>query len=111
MGDALLSMAEVNFYAELLVDMFCHMLGTIDGTMTTACAAEGYLQMSEASLDISSDMEINEFIDAVEEGEDFTILFKEVYDGLVKSCKGLIFVVTTRVVGASAVEYITATIA
>ena len=111
MGDALLSMAEVNFYAELLVDMFCHMLGTIDGTMTTACAAEGYLQMGEASLDISSDVEINEVIDAVKEGEDFTILLEEVYDGLVKPCEGLIFVITTRVVGASAVEDITATIA
>ena len=104
-------MTEVHFYAEFFVDMFCHMLGTIDGTMATACAAEGYLQMSKTSMDVSSNVEINEFIDTIKEDEDFTIFLEEVDDRLVKSCERLVFVVATRIVGTSTVEDITTTIA
>ena len=67
--------------------------------------------MGEAAFDETCHMEIDEFVDALEEGEDFSICLKEVYDGLVKSCERLVLFVTTRVVGAAAVKHIATSVA
>ena len=104
-------MTEVDFHSKLLVDMFSNVLGTIDGTMATTCAAKGDLHIGETTLLETSDMEIDEAIDAIEEGENLTIRFEEVDNGLVKTCEWLIFVVASRVMGASTIEHITTTIA
>ena len=104
-------MTNVNFHAKLFMDVFCHMLGRIDGTMTTACASEGDLQMGEASLDETCHMEIDKFVDTVEEGEDFTIGFEEIDDRLVKPGERLVLFVTARIVGAAAVKDIASSVA
>jgi hypothetical protein len=107
----LFTVTDVHLYTELLVNMFCHMLGTVNGTVTTARASEGDLQMGEAAFLETCDMEIDKAIDAFEEGEDFSIRFEEVDDGLVKSCEGFIFFVTPRIVSAATVEHIPTTVA
>jgi hypothetical protein len=104
-------MTEMDFHAELLVDVFGHMLGTIDGAMATTCASKGDLQMGETTLDVAGHMEIDETIDALEESENLTILLEEVDDGLIETCKGLVLVVATRIVSAAAVEDITTSVA
>lgn len=105
------AMTEVDFHTELLVDVFCYMLGTIDRTMATTCAAKGNLHIGETTLLETSNMEIDEAIDTIEEGENLTIRFEEVDDGLVKTSEWFIFVVASWVVGASTIEHVTATIA
>ena len=110
MGDVLFSMAEVNLHTELLVNVFCYVLGTIDGTVATTCAAKGDLHIGETTLLETGDVEIDEVIDTIEEGENFAIRFEEVDDGLVESSEWLVFVVASRIVGTSTVEYVTTTI-
>ena len=104
-------MADVDFHTKLLVDVFCHMLGTIDGTVTTACASEVNLHIGEATFLETGYMEIDKSIDTLKEGENLAIRFEEVYDRLVKSCEGFVLFVTTRVVRAAAVKHIASTIA
>ena len=59
--------------------------------MTTACATKGDLQIGEATLNETCHMEIDDFVNAVEKGEDFAIGFEKVDDGLVKPCEGFVF--------------------
>ena len=54
LGDILLTMAHAHLDAELLVDVLCQVLRTIDGTMLTARAAEGEHERREAALDVAS---------------------------------------------------------
>ena len=56
-------------------------------------------------------MEIDDFVNAVEKGEDFAIGFEKVDDGLVEPCEGFVFVVATWIVGAAAVEDVTSSVA
>ena len=104
-------MADTHLYAELLVDMLGQMLGTVDGTVLTACATEREHQRREATLDIPLDMGVGQTIDAVEEGQDLAIVLEEADDRLVETSELLIGLVTTRVMGAAAIEHITTTIA
>ena len=76
-------MAKMDFNSELLVDMFGDVLSTIDGTVTSTSTSEGNLQVGKASLLVTSHVKINKFIDTFKEGENFTILFKKVDNGLV----------------------------
>ena len=105
-------MCEVDFdVGEALVEVFGEVLGGIDATVLAAGTSEGELEVGESTLDVALHMEIGEAVDAVEEGEDFAILFKEVDDGLVESCECLVGFVATGIVGATAVEHITASVA
>ena len=99
-----------NLYTELLVDMLCKMLGTIHGAVLTACASEGEHKTGEASLDISCHMGIGKLIHRIKEGEDFSVVLKETDYRLVQSREFLVRLVTSRVVGASAIEHIATTI-
>ena len=47
MGDVLFSMAEVDFHTELLVDVFCYVLGRIDTSVLSSCASKGKHEMGE----------------------------------------------------------------
>ena len=104
-------MAEVDFHSKLLMDVFCYVLGTIDRTMATTCTAKGDLHIGETTLLETGNMEIDEAIDAIKEGENLAIRFEEVDNGLVKTCEWLIFVIASWIVGAPTIEHVTATIA
>ena len=111
MCDALLTVADAHLDAELLVDVLRQMLGGIDRAVLTTRTAEGEHQRGEATLDIAAHMSIGQLIDGVEEGEDLTVVLQESDDRLVESCEFLIGFITARVMGASAVEHIAATVA
>ena len=104
-------MRNPNLYPELLVDMLRKVLGAIYGAVLTACASEGEHKTGEASLDISRYMGIGKLIYRVEEGEDFSVVLKETDYRLIQSREFLVRLVSSRVVGASAIEHIATAIA
>ena len=95
------------FFLEVLRQMF----GTIDGTVLPSCTTEGDLEIVEVPFDEPLHMMVDEGIDGVEEGEDLAVLLEEVDDGLVKPREGLVGVVLTGVMGRSAIEDISASVA
>ena len=99
-----------NLYSEFLVDMLCKMLGTIHGAVLTACASEREHKTGEASLDISCYVGIGKLVNRIEEGEDFSVIFKETDYWLIQACELLVRLVTSRVVSASAIEHVSATV-
>ena len=95
-----------NLNSELLVDMFCKVLGAIHGAVLTACASEGEHKTGEASLDIACHVGIGKLIHRIKEGQDFTVILKETDYRLIQARKFLVWFITSRVVGASAIEHI-----
>ena len=108
--DVLLTVADAHLDAELLVDMLSEVLGGIDGTMLTTRTAKREHQRGKATLDISAHVGIGEFIDRIEEGQDFTVVLQESDDRLVESRQFLVGFISARVMGATAVKNITSTI-
>ena len=104
-------MADAHLDAELLVDMLGQVLGGIDRAVLTTGTAEAEHEGGEATLDITAHMGIGEFIDAVEEGEDLTIILQEADDGLVETGELLVRLVAAGVVGGTTVEHIATAIA
>ena len=104
-------MADVNLYAEFLVNMFAKMLGRINTSMLTSSTAETEHQTRETSLQITMNMSIRQFINTLQEGQDFAIIFKETDYRLIKSGQLLVRLISARIVRASAIEDITASIA
>ena len=103
-------MRNPNLHPELLVDMLCKVLGTIHGAVLTACASEREHKTGEASLDISCYVGIGKLVNGIEEGEDFSVILKETDYWLIQACELLVRLVTSRVVSASAIEHISATV-
>ena len=104
-------MAEPNFYAEFLVDVFGKMLRRIDGTMLTARAAKREHQRGKTTLQIAFDVGVGEFVNAFEEGCDFAIVFEEANHGFVESSELFVGFVTAWVVGRATIENVAATVA
>lgn len=104
-------MAEVHFDSEFLVEVFGYVLGTIDGTMLTSGASEGDLKVGESAVEPALGVEIDNGIDMREELEDFSVFLEEVDNGLVESGDGFVFGIATWVVGRTAVEDISASVA
>ena len=103
-------MGNPNLYSEFLVDMLCKVLGAVHGAVLTAGASEGEHKTGEASLDITCHMGIGKLVNGIEEGEDFSIVFKETDYWLIQACELLIRLITSRVVSASAIEHISAAV-
>ena len=99
-----------NLYSEFLVDMLCKMLGAIHGAVLTAGASEGEHKTGEASLDITCHMGIGKLVNGIEEGEDFSVVFKETDYWLIQASVLLVRLITSRVVRASAIEHISAAV-
>ena len=76
-------MVDAHFYTKLLVDMFGYMLCAIDRAMAASSAPKVDLEIGKASFHKTGYVKINHFVNAVEEGENFTIGLEEVDDGLV----------------------------
>ena len=93
------------------MEMFGEVLCGIDATVLASSAAEREHQVGESALDESLHMEVGQTIDALQKIEQFAVLFQKVDDGLVESRQLLVLLVTTWVVGAAAVEHISASIA
>ena len=76
-------MANTYFHAKLLVDVFCNVLSTIDRTMATTCTAKTNLHVGKAALLKTGDVEIDDFVHALKEGENLAICFKKIDDWLI----------------------------
>jgi hypothetical protein len=109
--DALLSMANMHLDAELLVKMLCQMLSGIDTTVLSASTTETEHQGCEASLYVSAYMIVSQFVYAVKEGEDLTVVLKESDYGFIETGELLIRLVATRIMSTATVKYITSAIA
>ena len=62
-------MDDMHLYAVLLIEMLCGVLGAIDGAVFAASASEVDLHVGESAGDEAFDVEVDEFVDALEEGE------------------------------------------
>ena len=87
------------------------MLGTIDTAVLSACASETDEEVGESAFEIPLDMEVHNLVDAVEECENLAVLFEEVDDWLVESGEVPVLFVSSGVVGATAVEHISTSVA
>lgn len=87
------------------------MLGTVDGTVLTAGAAEAEHERREAALQIALDMVVGKLVYGFQELQNLTVVLKETDYRLVQSRQLLIRLVAPRVVGAATVEDISAAIA
>lgn len=108
---ALLAMADIHLYAELLVDVFGEMLGRINAAVLAACASEGEHQVGESAVDISLYVCVGKLVYAVEEGEYLSVVLKEADDRLVQSGELLVRLVTSGIVSGTTVEDVATAIA
>ena len=108
---ALLAMADIHLYAELLMDVFGEMLGRINAAVLAACASEGEHQIGESTVDISLNVCVGKLIDAVEEGEYLSVVLKEADDRFVQSGELLVRLVSSRIVSGTTVEDVASAIA
>ena len=108
--DMLLAMDYMHLNPKLLMDMFSQMLGTVDATVLTTRTAKREHERGEAALNVTAHMGISQLIDAVEEGENLTVVFQETDDRLVHTRELFVGLVTTGVMSATAVEHIASAI-
>jgi hypothetical protein len=83
--DPLLAVSDMHFDAKLLVDMLSQMLGTVNTSMLSTRTPEAEHQIGKASLYISCHMLIGQSVNMFEELYDFSIVFQETDDRLVKT--------------------------
>ena len=108
---ALLTMADIHLYTELLVDVFGEMLGRINAAVLASCASEGEHQVGESAVDIALYVCVGKLVYAVEEGEYLSVVLKEADDGLVQSGELLVRLVTSGIVSGTTVEDVASAIA
>lgn len=78
--------------------------------MLTARATKAEHQTGETALQIAVNVSIGKLIYRVKEGEDFAVGFEEAYHWFVQSRQLFVWLIASWVMGASAVEYIAATV-
>ena len=99
-------MHHVHLHPELLMQMLCKMLRRIHATVLSASTSEREHEACKSTFDISFHMGVCQFVDAVQEGENLTIVFQETNYRLVKTRKLLVRLITTGAMGGAAVENI-----
>ena len=104
-------MHDLHLDAELLMDVLCQMLCTVDAAMLTASTAETKHQTREPPLDIARHMMVGKGIDMLEELHNLAVVLKEAYHWLVESRQLFIRFIASGVVRRTAVEDIAASIA
>ena len=103
-------MNQMNTNVIFLLEMLGQMFGTIDRSVLPTGATEGHLEVGEIPFDIALYMMVHQGINRLQEGQYLTVIFKEVNDRLVQTRHGLIRVVSTRIMGGTAVEDVPASI-
>ena len=107
----LFTMTNLHFYTKLPVNMFGKMLRRIYTAMLTACTSETEHQRGETTLHVAVYMMVGKCIDMIQELQYLTIILQESDNRLIQTRQLLIRLVSARVMGTSAVEDITSTIA
>ena len=111
LGDVLLTMCDTYLNSEFTVDMLCKVLCGINAAVTPSGTSEREHEVGESAVDEALDMEVGKSVNTFKELENLSVLLKEVDYRLVKSCQRLVLVISSGVVGASAVEHIPASVA
>ena len=109
--DVLLAVHDLHLDAELLMDVLCQMLCTVDAAMLTASTAETKHQTREPPLDIARHMMVGKGIDMLQKLHDLAVVLKEAYHRLVESRQFFIRFIASGIVRRTAVEDIAASIA
>lgn len=109
--NALFAVGDVNTDAVFGVEVLREMLGAINGAMLAASAAEREHEVGEATLEVTFDMMVGQTVNAIEEGEDLTIVLEETDDRLIQASELFVSLITTRVVRGTTVEDIATTVA
>lgn len=104
-------MYDLYLNAELLMNVLCQMLRTVDTAVLTARTAKAEHKTREASLDIACHMMVGKGIDMLQELHNLAVVLKEAYHWLVESRQFFIRFITSGVVRRTAVEDIAAAIA
>ena len=107
----LFTMTNLHFYTKLPVNMFGKMLRRIYTAMLTACTSETEHQRGETTLHVAVYMMVGKCINMIQELQYLTIILQESDNRLIQTRQLLIRLVSARVMGTSAVEDITSTIA
>ena len=103
-------MNEVYLNVVFLFEVLGQMFGAIDGAMLPAGTAESHLEMREVTFKEALYMMVHQFIDALQERENLTILLQKVNDRLVAARERLVLLVFSRIMGRAAVEDISSAI-
>ena len=109
-ADALFAVYEAYLDAKLLVEVGSEVLGTIYRTVLPAGAAEGEHEVGEAPFDVPPAMGIGKMIDGIEESKDFTVVLKELDYSFVHSRQLFVGLVTSGIMGRTAVKHIASAI-
>ena len=109
--DSLFAVGEVHDDTIFPMEMLRQVLGAIDGAVLSAGASEGEHQVGESPLEVAFYVGIRQAVDRIEECQDLAVVFQETYYLLVQACQLLVRLVAAGVVGAAAVEDITAPVA
>ena len=109
--DILFAMDYPHLHSEFLMDMLGEMLCGINTAMLTAGATKAEHQRRETALDIATHMGIGQLIYRVEEGEYLAVVLEESDYRFVETREFLVWLISSGIMCASAVEDISAAIA
>ena len=110
MGNTLFTMNNPDFYSKLLIEMLCKVLCGIDAPMLASCTSKGKHQIRKPSLQITGHMRVGQPIHTVKKGQYFTIIFQKSDNGFIQSCKILVWLVPSRIMGTATIKDISPSI-
>ena len=91
-------------------DTRCH-FRAVDGAMPSSCASEAYLQRCESAVQVSAHCSLDRRKELSDESLHLATFLKKLDDWLVKSRKGLVFIVSAGIVHPAAIEHESAPVA
>ena len=98
------------FYAELRMQMLGQMLGGIDAAVTAARTSESKHQVGKTASEVTRHMGIRQFVDAVQERQNLSVLFQKTDNGFVQARQGFVRFISSGIVRTAAIEHITASV-
>ena len=104
-------MADMYFYAKFLVYMFSQVLGRVYAAVSAACAAEREHQICKSTFHVACHVCISQLVYRIKKCENFAVVLQELDYGSIKAGERLVLFVTSGIVCASAVKYISASVA
>ena len=111
LADTLLTMNEAHFDAKFPTEVLGQVLGRINASMLSASASKTEHEVCESTLDISRHMSISQTKYGFQKKRDLSVFFQKTNDGGIQSRQVLVVFIATGIVGATAIEHVSPTIA
>ena len=92
------------------MQMLGQMLGRIDAAVTAARTSESKHQVGKTAPEVTRHMGIRQFVDAVQERQNLSVLFQKTDNGFVQARQGFVRFIPSGIVHTAAIEHITASI-